>query len=113
MLEVNLSLMRWRASSGGLVVGALLVAAALQGWVISQGTSQLIQPGWRAFRYATPLLVALVMALAGLIPVRIRPPANRTTALTIGVMAGLVLLLFCVVLFSFFVMPFPHLFPTP
>src|SRR5260370_17387913 len=99
--------MRWTATSGGLVVGALLVAAAWQGWVISQGTSQLIQPGWRAFRYATPLLVALVMALAGLITVRIRPPANRTTALTIGVMARLQFLLFALVWFSLVLIPFP------
>src|SRR5258708_39992976 len=100
--------MRWTATSGGLVVGALLVAAAWQGWVISQGTSQLIQPGWRAFRYATPLLVALVMAFAGLITVRIRPPANRTTALTIGVMAGLELLLFCLGWVLLLVMGFPQ-----
>jgi len=68
---------RWTAASIGLAVVAFVVAATWMGWVVSQGTDQLIQPGWWAFRYAAPLVIALVLALAALITARIKPQANR------------------------------------
>jgi hypothetical protein len=95
------------AISGGLTIIAFLVAASWTGWVVSQGTNQLIQPGWWAFRYAALLLVALVIALAAVLVVRIKPPANRTAAVAIGVVAGLESLLFGFVWFALVVMPFP------
>src|SRR5437870_3622661 len=85
---------RWTAVSIGLAVVGFVVAATWMGWVVSQGTNQLIQPGWWAFRYAAPLLIALVLALAALITARIKPQANRKMGIAVGVMAGLDCLLF-------------------
>lgn len=96
-MEDNLSVMRWTATSVVLAVIAFLVAAVWMVWVVSQGTNQFIQPGWWAFRYAAPLLVALASALAAVFTVRRRPPANMTAAVAIGVVAGLESLVFGVV----------------
>ena len=77
-------------------------------WVVSQGTNQLIQPGWWAFQYAALLLVAFLTALAALLTVTIRPSANSTGAGAIRVVAGLEILLFGFVWFALVVMPFPE-----
>jgi succinate dehydrogenase hydrophobic anchor subunit len=94
-------------ASIGLAASSLGLASAWQGWVIRQGTNQLIQPGWWAFRYGAVLLLALVLAVAGLVTVKLRPPTNRRARLAIEVVAGLEILLFGVVWFSLVIMPFP------
>lgn len=99
--------MRRTAIAIVLAAAALLVAAGWMAWVVSQGTNQLIQPGWLAFRYAALLLVAFATALAALLNVTIKPPANRTAVAAIRVVAGLEILLFGVVWFALVVMPFP------
>ncbi len=99
--------MRWTAIAIGLALAAFLVAGGWMAWVVSQGTNQVIQPGWWAFRYAAALLAAFVIAMAALVTVRSRPPGNQTTALAVGVVATLEILLFGVVWFALVVMPFP------
>ncbi|HEY8796559.1 MAG TPA: hypothetical protein VIO85_01705 [Candidatus Dormibacteraeota bacterium] len=111
--------MRWTAFAIGMTVAALVIAAAWMAWVISQGTDQPItititvsptppsRPVWWAFRYAAALLVALVIAIAALTTVNVRPPANRALRIAVGVVAGLEVLVFGVVWFSLVVMPFP------
>ena len=99
--------MRWTAIATGLTFAAFLIAAGWMAWVVSQGTNQVIQPGWWVFRYAAALLAALVIAMAALLAVRIRPPANQTAALAIGIVASLEILLFGVVWLALVVMPFP------
>jgi len=86
--------MRWTGVSIGFAVASFVVAAAWMDWVVSQGTNQLIQPGWWAFQYAGALLVALVLAVAALLTVKITKPTNHTVPLTVGVVAGLETLLF-------------------
>jgi hypothetical protein len=103
----NLSLMRWTVVAIGQAVVASLVAASWLGWVVSQGTNQLIQPGWRAFLYAGSLFVALVIAQSALITVRFKLPGKGTTGLAIRAVAGLESLVFGVVWFGLVVMPFP------
>lgn len=97
----------WTILALGLAVASLVVAAAWQGWVVSQGTNQLIQPGWWAFRYGAVLLLALVLAVAALVTVKLRPPTNRRARLAIEVVAGLEILFFGVVWFSLVIMPSP------
>ena len=87
------------------MTAALLIAAGWMAWVVSQGTNQLIQPGWWAFRYAALLLVAFAAALASLLTVTIRPRTNRTAA-AVRVVAGLETLLFGFVWFGLVVFPF-------
>jgi hypothetical protein len=91
----------------GLAVASLVIAAAWQGSVVSQGTNQLIQPGWWAFRYGAVLLLALVLAVAALVTVKLRPPTHRRARLAIEVVAGLEILFFGVVWFSLVIIPFP------
>jgi hypothetical protein len=93
--------------SVGLAAVSLVVAAAWMAWSVGQGTNQFIQPGWWAFRYTALLLVALVLALSAVVSVRIRPPANRTVALAVGVVAGLEGLLFGFVWIALVLQPFP------
>jgi hypothetical protein len=101
----------------GLTVAAFVIAAAWMAWVISQGTGQVItitisptppsRPVWWAFQYAAALLVALVIAIAALVTVNVRPPANRSLQIAVGVVAALEVLVFGVVWFSLVVVPFP------
>ena len=86
--------MRWIATSAGLTITAFAVAAAWMVWVISQGTNQEIQPGWSAFRYAAPLLGALVSSVAAFVTVMIGPEPKRGASVAIGVVAGLESMLF-------------------
>lgn len=86
--------MRSIAVSIGLAVASLIVAATWMAWVVSQGTNQVIQPGWPAFKYAAFLLVALLLSLSALLGIKIRPPTNHSAALAIGIAAGLESLLF-------------------
>jgi hypothetical protein len=81
--------MRRTAIETVLAAAALPVAAGWVGWVVSQGTNQLIHPGWWAFRYAALLLVAFVTALAALLTVMIRPPADPRPAAGIPGRGGL------------------------
>ena len=97
--------MHWTIGATGLVIASLVCASAWMAWVAGQGTDQLIQPGWWAFRYAALLLLALVMALAALIIATIRAPANRSAGLAIRVVSGLEILFFGLVWFSLVVMP--------
>jgi len=90
-----------------LAVVALLVAGGWMLWVVSQGTNQFIEPGWSAFRYAAALLLAFAFAIAAVITVKLREPANRRITLAVGVIAGLEGLLFGFVWFALVVMPFP------
>ena len=106
MSKVQLG-MRWTIAEIGLASAALVIASTWMAWVVSQGTNQVIQPGWWAFRYAAPLLVALLMAVAAFAAVRFKPPVNQTAGLAIGVVSGLEILLFGVVWYSLAVMPFP------
>ena len=109
--------MRWTAFAIGMIVAALVIAAAWMAWVISQGTGQVItitisptppsRPVWWAFQYAAALLVALVIAIAALVTVNVRPPANRVLRIAVGVVAALEVLVFGVVWFALVVMPFP------
>jgi TRAP-type C4-dicarboxylate transport system permease small subunit len=98
---------RWTGVAIGLTVAAFVIAAAWMAWVISQGTNQFIVQGWPSFRYAAALSVALVIAVAALVTVNVRPPANRTFRLAVGVAAGLEILVFGAVWFSLVVVPFP------
>jgi len=108
---------RWTGLAIGLTVAAFVIAAGWLAWGVIQGTNQPItitvgpappsRPAWWAFQYAAALLVALILAVAALITLRVRPPANRTLRIAIGVVAGLEVLVFGVVWFSLVVMPFP------
>ena len=90
-----------------MTVAAFVIAAAWMAWVVSQGTNQFVEQGWPSFRYAAALSVALVIAMAALVTVNVRPPANRTLRLAVGVAAGLEILVFGVFWFSLVVVPFP------
>jgi hypothetical protein len=92
-------------ASIGLAGSSLGLASAWQGWVIMQGTNQLIQPGWWAFRYAALLLAALALAVVALVMATRRPPADPRVGLAIRVVCGLEILLFGVVWFSLVVFP--------
>ena len=107
--------MRWTAFAIGMTAAALVIAAGWMAWVPSQPITITItvsptapsRPVWWAFQYAVALLVALILAVAALITLRVRPPANRTLRIAIGVVAGLEVLVFGVVWFSLVVMPLP------
>jgi hypothetical protein len=86
--------MRWIAASAGLAIAGFAVAAAWMVWVISQGTNQEIQPGWSAFRYSVPLLVALISSVAAFVTVMVSPGPKRGASVAIGVVAGLESMLF-------------------
>jgi len=96
--------MRRTALAIVLAAVALLVATGWMTWVIGQGTIQVVEPSWEAFRYAAPLLVAFVIALSALLTVTIRPPTNRR-ATAVRFVAGLETLLFGVVWFAVGVFP--------
>jgi hypothetical protein len=110
---------RWTGAAIAMTVAAFVIAAGWLAWVVSQGTNQTItitiivsptsptRPAWWAFQYSAALLVALILAVAALITLRVRPPANATLRIAIGVVAGLEVLVFGVVWFSLVVMPFP------
>ena len=74
-------------------------------WVVSQGSEQVIHPGWWAFRYAAVLLGALVLALAALIVTTKRPPVSSRIGLAIQVVAGLETLAFGLTWISLAVVP--------
>ena len=106
--------MRWTAFAIGMTVAALVIAAGWMAWVVSQEPITITitvsptppsRPAWWAFQYAAPLLVALVIAIAALVTVNVRPPANRALRIAVGVVAGLGVLVFGVVWFSLVVMP--------
>jgi hypothetical protein len=50
-------------------------------------------------------LVALIVAIAALVTVNVRPPANRASRIAVGVIAGLEVLVFGLIWFSMVVMP--------
>ena len=105
--------MRWTAFAVGMTAAAFLITAGWMAWILSQPITITItvsptapsRPVWSAFQYAAPLLVALILAVAALITLRVRPPVNRTLRIGIGVVAGLEILVFGVVWFSLVVMP--------
>src|SRR5690242_6221764 len=86
--------MRWITASAGLTVAGLAIATAWMAWVISQGTNLEIQPGWSAFRYSAPLLVALVSSLAAFVTAMASPEPKRRGLIAIGVVVGLQSVLF-------------------
>ena len=86
--------MRWTAATAGLTIVGLAVATTWMVWVISQGTNQEIQPGWSAFRYAAPLLGALVSSVAAFVTVMVSPEPKPKALVPIGVVAGLESMLF-------------------
>jgi len=93
---------------------AFVIAVGWLAWVVSQPITVTItvsstspsRPALWAFQYAAPLLIALILAVAALITLRVRPPANRTLRIAIGVVAGLEVLVFGVVWFSLVATPF-------
>jgi len=105
--------MRWTAFSIGMTAAAFLITAGWMAWVLSQPITITItvsptapsRPVWWAFQYAAALLVALILAVAALITLRVRPPANRTLQIAIGVVAGLEILVVGVVWSALVVMP--------
>ena len=105
--------MRWTAFAIGMTTAAFVIAAGWMAWVLRRPTTITItvsptapsRPVWWAFQYAAALLVALILAVAALITLRIRPPANRTLRIAIEVAAGLEILVFGVVWFALVVMP--------
>ena len=110
---------RWTPLAIGMTLASFVVAAAWMAWVISQGTGQVIditvtqgapqfwESEGRAFRYAATLLAAFIIAVAALVILIVRPPANRRLRLATGVVAGLEVLVFGFIWFSLVVMPFP------
>lgn len=107
--------MRWTGVAIAMTAASFVIAAGWMAWVVSQPITITItvsptspsRPAWWAFQYAAALLVALIFAVAALITLRVRPPANRTLRIAIGVVAGLEVLVFGVVWFSrWWVMPF-------
>jgi len=105
--------MRWTAFAIGMTAAAFVIAAGWIGWILSQPITITItvsptapsRPVWWAFQYAAALLVALILAVAALITLRVRPPANRTLRIAIGVVAGLEILVVGVVWAALVVMP--------
>jgi hypothetical protein len=105
---------RWTGVAIGMTAAALVIAGGWIAWVVSQPITITITVGpaspsraaWWAFQYAAALLVALILAAAALITLRVRPPANRTLRIAIGVVAGLEVLVFGVVWFLLVVIPF-------
>jgi hypothetical protein len=106
--------MRWTAFAIGMTVAALVIAAGWMAWVVSQEPITITitvsptppsRPAWWAFQYAAALLVALIVAIAALVTVNVRPPANRALRIAVGVIAGLEVLVFGLIWFSVVVMP--------
>jgi len=93
---------------------AFVIAAGWLARIVSQPVTITItasptspsRPVWGAFQYAAALLVALILAVAALMTVRVRPPANRTLRIAIGVVDVAEVLVFGVVWFSLVVIPF-------
>jgi hypothetical protein len=100
--------MRWTAVAIGMTIAAFVIAAAWMVWVMNQPIAITItvspaapsRPGWWAFQYAAPLSGAFILAVAAVVTVNVRPPANRAVRLAIGVVAGLEVLVFGAVWFS-------------
>jgi len=100
--------MRWTAVAIGMTIAAFVIAAAWIVWAMNQTIAIRItvspaapsRPGWWAFQYAAPLLGALILAVAAVVTVNVRPPANRAVRLAIGVVAGLEVLVLGAVWFS-------------
>src|SRR5215510_4990517 len=100
--------MRSLAVPVGLVAAALLIAGVWMSWVVGQGTGQLIESGWPAFRYGAALLVALLAAIAGLIALRASPSTHRRLRLAVGVIGNVEVILFGIVWFTLAVIPAPQ-----
>lgn len=99
---------RWLAAGAGLALAGGGLATAWMVWVINQGTNQELQPGWPAFRYAAPLLGALVLSVAAWVSVMAAPTPVGRARVAVGVVAGLESLLFGVVWAGLVAdMPFP------